>query len=155
MRSYVNGDTEVTSGPVELIIEITSVCNLACIMCPRNVMVRPDGYMALELFKSIVDQIKDTVELIYLSGGLGEPLVHPDLTEMIDYCRLQNVRVGVSTNATLLKREIAGRILDAGPDILLLSLDGATKETHESIRVGSVFERTMGNVEYFLEEKER
>ncbi len=152
-RSYNSGLVTNTASPVELILEITNNCNLECIMCPRVNMKRPVGSMDIELFKSIIDQIKNHIELVYLSGGLGEPTMHRKLKEMIEYAKKQNVRIGISTNATLLSEKIANDILEAKPDILLLSLDGATKETHEKIRVGSKFEKTMANVEKFLELK--
>lgn len=153
VSSYNGNKSRINARPVELILEITNHCNLVCIMCPRGTMTRPKGYMDIELFKSIVDQLKDHLELLYLSGGLGEPLMHPRLGEMIAYCRAKNVRVGVSTNATILTPEKTEQLLSLPPNLILLSLDGATREVHESIRVGSCFEKTMGNVEHFLREK--
>ena len=72
--------------------------------------------------------------------------MHPDLHDMIEYCLRNDVRVGVSTNVTLLTAKTTDLILKNPPDILLLSLDGATKETVERIRVGSKFEKTMEKV---------
>jgi organic radical activating enzyme len=111
--------------------------------------------MDMGLFKNIIAQIKDHIELVYLAGGLGEPTIHPGLFKMIKYCRESKVRVGVSTNAVLLTPKVVDKLLTDPTDLILFSLDGATKETHEKVRVGSNFERTMGNVENFLKEKER
>jgi len=144
-----------TAFPVEIVIEITSHCNLSCIMCSRKSSTRTGGYMDFLLFKRIINQVKGYAELVYLSGGIGEPLMHPDLHDMIEYCVRNDVRVGVSTNATLLTAKKTDLILKNPPDILLLSLDGATKETVEKIRVGSKFEKTMENVCYFLKEKHK
>ena len=141
--------------PVELIVEITNNCNLACIMCPRPNMTRSVGFMEPDLFRRIIDQVKDCAELVYLSGGLGDPLLHPKYADMVRYAVENGVRVGISTNAGMMTKRHVDTILDARPDILLFSLDGARKETHEKIRVGSQFERTMAGVEEFLEEKER
>ncbi len=74
---------------------------------------------------------------------------------MVDYCRKNNVRVGISTNATLLNEKNIGELVERGPDILLLSLDAVTKEMHEKIRVGSTFETTMGNAEALLKAKKQ
>ena len=116
-------------------------------------MKRCVGSMEYGLFKRIIDQVKGHVDLVYIAGGLGEPTLHKRLGEMITYARVAGVRVGLSTNATLLNPGICQAIFDARPDLILLSLDGATKEIHEKIRVGSNFEETMSNVEYFLREK--
>ena len=143
------------SKPLEIILEVTNFCNLDCIMCPRMNMTRDTGFMTLELFKKIIDQVESHAELVYLAGGLGDPLLHPDLGSMIQYGKSRGVIIGVSTNATMLNDKNINMLLESQTDILLLSLDGATKETHESIRIGSVFEKTMGGVENFLTEKER
>lgn len=154
-RAFLAGKKLHPGLPVECIVEITNQCNLSCVMCPRAGMKRPVGFMDLKTFQNIIDQVKDYIEIVYISGGLGEPLLHPKLGEMIRYCRKNNVRVGVSTNATVLNPDMTKVMLDAGPDLLLLSLDAATKELYEKIRVGSNFERTMLNVENFLLEKSR
>lgn len=116
-------------------------------------MKRRVGSMECDLFRRIIDQVKGYVDLVYIAGGLGEPTLHKRLEEMITYARVAGVRVGLSTNATLLNPEICQAIFDARPDLILLSLDGATKEIHEKIRVGSDFEETMSKVGYFLREK--
>ncbi len=153
-KAYKKGKTKTLAYPVELILEITNQCNLSCIMCPRSNTKRPIGMMGFDLFRNIIDQVKDYIELAYLSGGMGEPLMHPGIFDMIAYCRDSGIRVGVSTNATLLDSTIIQKLLKFPPDLMLFSLDGATKETHERIRVGSCFEKTMANVEGFLIEKE-
>lgn len=151
---FLRGTVEAPP-PVEVVIEVTNVCNLACVMCARQQMARDTGKMDLHVFRKVVDEAATHAELVYLAGGLGEPLAHPDLPEMVRYCRERGVRVGVSTNATLLDPRRATALLDAGPDIVLFSLDGATAQTHEAIRVGSDFERTMGRVSALLHEKAR
>lgn len=154
-RAFAAGKKAHPGLPVECIVEITNQCNLSCIMCPRAGMKRPVGFMSLRTFQNIIDQVKEYIEIVYIAGGLGEPLLHPEIGDMIRYSRKNNVRVGVSTNATVLNPAMAKIILDAQPDLLLLSLDAATKELHEKIRAGSNFERTMLNVENFLLEKSR
>ncbi|WP_189509750.1 radical SAM protein [Candidatus Methylopumilus universalis] len=134
------------SKPAEINIEITSFCNLSCPMCGRVSKNTPSAYMSIELFKSIIDQVKGYAELVFLSAGVGEPISHPQLNEMLKYCEKFNLKTLVSTNATLLNEKKINLLLDNPPDQLILSLDGATKETHESIRIGSKFEKTMSNV---------
>jgi radical SAM protein with 4Fe4S-binding SPASM domain len=155
VSDFITKKSRTRSKPLEIILEVTNFCNLDCIMCPRTNMIRDTGFMTLELFKKIIDQVESHAELVYLSGGLGDPMLHPDIGSMIQYGKSRGVIIGVSTNATMLNDKNINMLLESQTDILLLSLDGATKETHESIRVGSVFEKTMGGVEKFLTEKER
>ena len=154
-RSYMAKRPVNSAKPIEVIVEVTNSCNLDCIMCPRLNMVRSVGFMELEIFRSIVDQVKEYAELVFLAGGLGDPLLHPNYGEMISYAVENDVRLGISTNATMLTPGNIDTLLTTQPDLILFSLDGAGKETHEKIRVGSKFERTMGGVEDFLYEKER
>ena len=79
-----------------------------CIMCPtgRKEQVRKKGYMDFELFKSIVDEMAPWVQATTLHIW-GEPLMHPKMFDMIEYCRDKGLRSEISTNATLLNEERA------------------------------------------------
>lgn len=135
--------------PSVLQIELTNRCNLDCIMCPRQRMTRQIGDMSLELFKRIVDQLKNKTEIAILHL-LGESLLNPHLFEMIDYCKEAGIRTILSTNSTLLRRERIQKLLEAKLDILLLSFDGFSQKTYEKIRHGADFNKTIENVKNFL-----
>ncbi len=148
---------EKTKGlPLEIGIEIINVCNLACIMCPYSEMItkktRPQRKMSFSLFKKVINEIAPFAELIYLHG-LGEPLLHPQIFEFIDYAKKKGLRVGISTNATVLDKQKNIRLLDKKIDYLILAIDGATKETYEKIRVGGNFEQVEENIKNFLQLK--
>jgi MoaA/NifB/PqqE/SkfB family radical SAM enzyme len=133
--------------PRELQVEVTGACNLACRMCLvryRPKLGRREGAMCFHTFKALVDELPD-LERITLQG-LGEPLLAPDLFQMLEYAARRGVRMGFNTNGTLLTRERARRLVDLGVDWLHISLDGATRESYEAIRDGSDFERVRENV---------
>ncbi len=151
--------SEVADGlPLEVGIEITNRCNLSCIMCPHPEMVaqkiRPQGTMDFALFKKIVDEISSFAELVYLHG-LGEPLLHPNFFEFVEYAKGKGLRVGISTNATLLNKNNARALLESSIDYVILAVDGATKETYEKIRVGANFALVEENIKNFLNYKKR
>jgi radical SAM protein with 4Fe4S-binding SPASM domain len=73
-------------------------------------------------------------------------MLAPDLERMVAHAAGRGVRCGLNTNGTLLTRERAERLIDAGLDWLHVSLDGATAETYEFVRDGSDFERVRRNV---------
>jgi radical SAM protein with 4Fe4S-binding SPASM domain len=152
LRSYVKGETVSRGFPVELAIEITNHCNADCIMCPRQKMTRKKGYMDFNVFKKIVDEAKDYTEFTFLHLA-GEPLLHPELRRMIDYCRQVGLKTGLSTNGIILDEEKSKLLIDSPLDLLVLSLDGVTKETYEKIRKKSNFEKTCLNIERFLQLK--
>jgi|TARA_B110000503_G_C7075924_1_gene382888 MoaA/NifB/PqqE/SkfB family radical SAM enzyme len=122
-------------------------------MCSRVNMERSVGFMTIELFKKIIDESKDYAEIVHFAGGLGDPMLHPKFEQFINYAKINNVKVGLSTNATMLSDKNISKLIKDSPDVMFLSLDGFTKETHEKIRVGSNFEKTIKGVENYLKAK--
>jgi len=150
---------DASSGrPAHLKIELTNYCNLACPLCPHSTMQREHGYMDPALFRRIIDMAAPELEFAYLHH-LGESLFHPRLGELIQAGRLHGAAMGLSTNATFLDAERSAAILDAGLDLLVISLDAATQPTYARLRVprrGSAdFVRTAGQVRAFLDERQR
>ena len=134
-------------------LEVTNVCNLKCIMCPITKMTREKKYMDFSLFSKIIDE-NSHLGTVWLHN-FGEPLLHPELPRMISYCKSKHLKVGISTNATLLTEAIANNIIDAGLDYVVFSFDGATKETYEKIRVGANFESVRNNITSFIRIKQQ
>jgi radical SAM protein with 4Fe4S-binding SPASM domain len=133
--------------PREIQIEVTGACNLRCHMCLvryRPALPREGGSLSFASFRRIVDALP-ALSRVTLQG-LGEPLLAPDLFAMIEHATARGVRVGFNTNATLLHRAAAERLVDARLSWLCVSIDGATAKTYESIRDGASFERLERNV---------
>jgi radical SAM protein with 4Fe4S-binding SPASM domain len=133
--------------PTALQVEVTSACNLRCAMC--LVRYRPPvnklaGAMPLAMLRRLVDDVPG-LRVLTLQG-LGEPLLAPELLEMIGYVKSRGVRVGFNSNATLLTRERADELVAAGLDWLHVSLDGADAQTFEDIREGARFDRVLANL---------
>jgi MoaA/NifB/PqqE/SkfB family radical SAM enzyme len=142
--------------PYLAVIETTNTCNLNCPTCPtpRHKLERAPQIMSLENFKKIIDNLADSIHIVLLYNT-NEPLIHPDLPEMIRYCDKKNLYTMISTNAGLLSEEKSKALLDAGLDEILLCLDGTTKESYEPFRKGAEFETVYKNIEFFCEEKKR
>jgi Radical SAM superfamily len=109
--------------PGYLEVEPTSRCNLSCDFCLRGKMQRPDGDMELELFKQIIDEVKDQIPFVNLSG-FGEPLMAGSIVEMVEYAKNAGVlRVAIESNGTLLTEEMFRRLMDAGLDMLIINVN--------------------------------
>lgn len=152
LRDFHLRRTGVSGLPLELVIEVTNQCNLSCIMCTRQRMTRPIGFMRMELYKKIIDEVADYLELVYLHG-LGEPLFHPGIFEMVRYAKSKGLNVGISTNATLLDKMKSQQLLSSGLDYLIIALDAATAETYRRVRGGENFDQVVGNVKGYLKLK--
>jgi len=84
----------------------------------------------------------------------GEPLLDKGLAYKIKFAKSMNFQsVGFSTNCTELKLSKSQELLDAGLDTLICCIDGVTKDTHESIRVGTNFDEVVANVLRFIAER--
>lgn len=107
-----------------LYIEPTSNCNQSCAMCSRNYWQNETtGDMDFALFQKVLDELPDSVVRIFF-GGVGEPLVHPRIMDMVRQAKETGRRCELITNGTLLTQEISRQLLDAGIDEVWVSLDG-------------------------------
>src|SRR5687767_6648685 len=152
LKSYVFRESHVPGGPLTLAIESTAKCNLFCPMCPRENIYFPPRDMDLRVFKKIIDEGKDFLEFA-VPYGVGEPLLNPEIFDMISYCKEMRVPTGISTNATVLTDEASRKLIQAGLDYIIFAFDGATKETYETYRKGAQFEKVRENILTFLKVK--
>lgn len=144
--------------PGYLQIEPVGQCNLRCRMCP--IQFRKDGpphgppaFMPMEEFVRILDQYS-RLEHLHLQG-LGEPMMHPRFFDMVAHAAARGIRVTSNTNLTLLNQRRAEQCVACGLDCLHVSIDGATAETFEQIRVRARFDRVKRNLERLLEARSR
>jgi len=152
LKSYVLRQSHVPGGPLTLAIESTAKCNLFCPMCPRESIYFPPKDMELPVFKKIIDDGKAFLEFA-VPYGVGEPLLNPEIYDMIAYCKQVGVPSGISTNATVLTEEAGRKLIKAGLDYIILAFDGATKATYEKYRKGADFEKVRANILTFLRVK--
>ena len=140
--------------PSDFQIEITSRCNLKCTICFNGYFERVGTDMSFENFKTIIDQ-SSNFKIIDFTG-VGESLLNKDFLKMVRYAKSKKMLVMFYSNFYLLNKKIAEELIEIGVDCVIVSLDGATKETYEKIRVGSNFEIITNNVnDLFRLKKER
>ncbi len=134
----------------KIYIEPTVSCNLDCITCFRNAWDEPNGKMSDETFEDIFASLQkmDPIPNVYF-GGIGEPLFHPRTLEWVKRVKSLGVKVELITNATILNEKIARKLIDTGLDVLWVSIDGATPETYEDVRLGAELPKVMENLQRF------
>ena len=125
-------------------------------MCPNGTgkVEIKKGYMDYDFFKDIISQIKTHASAITLAVN-GESLLHPRFFDMAGFAVDNGIKVLLNTNATLLNKEKAGLLLDSGISSISFAFDGYNKSMYEKARVGADFEKTLGNIRYFLEYKKK
>ncbi len=140
--------------PPCLQIEPTSICNYRCPFCYQvdseftkksNGMM---GAMSLDLFKRIVDQAEGNCEAVTLASR-GEPLVCPDIEEMLAYATGKFLALKLNTNAWFLDESKCHAILQSGVNTLVFSADAASEPAYSSLRVNGNLDRVHKNIKLF------
>jgi len=83
----------------KIYLEITNRCNLSCSFCLRS--DRAKSFMRTEDFRAILSKIEAHTDHLALHV-LGEPLLHPELGEILALCQAHGLKVNLTTNGTLL-----------------------------------------------------
>jgi SynChlorMet cassette radical SAM/SPASM protein ScmF len=129
---------------------LTEGCNLRC----RHCWIAPkyqsegdsNGSLDLDLFKSIIEQaIPLGLTGVKLTGG--EPLLHPEVKEILEYIRTEDLCLTVETNGVLSTPELAENMAACKDPFVSVSLDGADAGAHEWVRgVPGCFEAAMEGI---------
>lgn len=94
--------------PKQVIVEVSSKCQLRCIGCPVNDAGGKGALMDMDLFKSIIDRINfDTTVIPWMNG---EPLLHPQYAEMVKYITDRGHRCYITTNGMIWNDELFNHI---------------------------------------------
>ena len=145
--------------PIYLLIEPVSACNLRCIMCFQidesfssntNFM----GNMDFDLFKKVVDEAYEGGTKAITLASRGEPTLHPQFGEMLEYCKGKFFELKINTNATRLNEKLIHKILQSSVTDMVFSVDSYTKKEYESIRVRGIFDEVLNNIKNFKKIKE-
>ena len=132
-------------------IEPTVACNLDCITCFRNAWDQPIGKMTEETFERIFAGLEtifsDTRRLLWRDRRTA---LHPKTIEWIRRIKGLGVKVELITNGTILTEKIARQLIDAGLDVLWVSLDGATPEGFADIRMGAELPNVISNLQRLI-----
>lgn len=140
--------------PPYLQIEPSSICNYRCVFCFESdkSFTRHSagfmGYMALDLFQRIIDEVHGKIEFISLASR-GEPLLCPDIEKMLAYTRGKFLNLKLNTNASHLDESKCHAILQSGVKTLVFSADAAVEPLYSQLRVGGKLDKVLANIEHF------
>lgn len=144
-------DKTMTDNIKKLYIEPTSACNLNCSMCFRhNWINEKKGFISEVTFESIIKSLQNVKSIdSVMFGGMGEPLLHKNIANMVSEFACLGIRTELVTNATMLSEKLADELIEAGLSCLWVSVDGFDSEAYEKIQRGSEFELIKKNIAYF------
>ncbi|PYX22378.1 MAG: radical SAM/SPASM domain-containing protein [Acidobacteria bacterium] len=114
--------------------EVTKGCNLRCIHCRATATeLSSPTDLPTRTALNIIEQIAAAANPILVLSG-GEPLYRSDIFQLARYGTDKGLRVALATNGTLVTKDVARMIVDAGVRRVSISLDGADALTHDSFR---------------------
>ena len=133
--------------PLYIAWQVTNECNLACLHCIEE--SGPGKAFRDELSDEqvfgVLEQVMD-LDVPYLSFSGGEPMVHPRFFDMVAYVCGRNGQLKIETNGHYLGPENCARLKDLGVKAVQVSLDGASRETFNRMRVRGDFDVALQGV---------
>ncbi len=156
-QEFLTQSIYLKSVPSIYIIGLTNVCQLHCPLCVTGLRRQTKGlkFMDIELFKDIVEKVKDYATLLQLFKW-GESLLHKDFVEMLRYTNRYNLNTELSSNLALdgiedkLEAMVKYRLKH-----LIVSFDGVTQEDYERYRRGGRLDVVLKNIRLLAEIKKR
>jgi len=122
---------------------VTRRCNLKCVHCySRSEDRNYRGELSHDEGKVLLDDLAQFGSPVVLFSG-GEPLIRPDILELVRYAAQKGLRAVISTNGTLISLDIAHKLKEIGLSYVGISLDGL-QDVHDAFRgVTGAFSRAM------------
>jgi radical SAM protein with 4Fe4S-binding SPASM domain len=125
-------------------LELTNKCNANCIFCKRD---SKQGFMDIELFKKLILEFPEAKTV--MPWFCGEPLLHPQFFKAMKFIKMNNKKINLFTNGSLLTKTKSKKLIKLGIDEIRFSVEGNDKESYEKCRVGLNWDKVLNNIEYF------
>jgi len=134
----------VPNFPLNVDIEVSSRCQIKCKHCFRQyVNINENDFMPLDVYKKIVSECGREGLFTLKFSMRGEPLLHPNIVEMVHYAKENNIKeVWINTNGGLITEKLAYDLISSGVDWITMSFDGLGK-TYEEIRTPLKYEESL------------
>lgn len=134
--------------PAHPVWEVTGACNLRCIHCHAASGKPAPDELTTDEGKRLIDALARVDEFRMLVYSGGEPLVRPDLFELLEHSKQAGFINVIATNGTLIDDEVAQRLREAGVAGAAVSLDSSLAAVHNRIRANpTAFERALAGME--------
>jgi radical SAM protein with 4Fe4S-binding SPASM domain len=152
--SYVLRSDRAWAYPTHLQIEPSNKCNLRCPLCHVVTDNKPRGFLKLDDFKKLIDQVGDYLLFLHF-WGWGEPFLSQDFFSMIRYAKDKGIQIITSTNGHFFENEEnLDLLIDSGLDVLIFALDGVNRETYEKYRQKGDFDKVLRGLRLLLRRRE-
>ena len=157
-KSY-NIRKEAKEFPMMCVLSFVYICNGKCPNCPyTNSNIRQSyqdtSVMPEDIFKIIAEQCGKYGAYIRLSGG-GEPMLHPQAVELVEYAKKVKAKVGLITNGSAFTESSLYKLISAGIDLIEFSVDAGDEVTYNKVRRGLNWGNLLKNVRCAVEIRDK
>lgn len=137
-------------GPV-VVWNVTRSCNLRCIHCYASAVCGENpNELTTDEAKNLIDDLAQfNVPVLLFSGG--EPLIRPDIFQLIQYATSQGIRSVISTNGTLITADIATQIKTSGVSYVGISLDGIGEDNDTFRGCPGAYRKALEGIRHCLD----
>jgi MoaA/NifB/PqqE/SkfB family radical SAM enzyme len=130
--------------------QINSACNLGCLHCCEEAGHSMPDEMTRDEALSLCRQIVE-LKIPYVAISGGEPLLCPHLFDVCEAIRGNDISLKIETNGEFIDEHVARRLADLKLRSVQISLDGATAETHERLRLAGNWEKAVAACKNLLQ----
>ncbi len=133
--------------PNRITVELTNDCNVSCTFCNRQMIKMEIGYMQEELFCKIIDEAAKHLPVKLVPFFRGEPLMHPQVIEFLQYAKKRGLGpIQLASNALLLDDKMQDDLIMSGVDFISFSLDTIDREVYRCSRLTGNLDISEENV---------
>ena len=166
VRSFVDfaaGDG-LPQWPLEVFLEVSNICDLKCAMCPTFSALNANRFTILKknergliAYEQATTPLETVLQhaLIVHAFGYGEPTIHPQFREFVQYLSQFDVMVDFFTHGMHLSEEMCEFLVESGVVRISVSFSGATAEEYENVYLGGEFDRVLRGLRTLAAAKER
>ena len=140
------------AGPLHVQVEVTTFCNLDCVMCSHGTLIKHPRHMGLGNFIEICEKL---MPYKVSMNGIGEPFLNPEMLPMVEYARDHRIETITTSNLTLLSPELAENIVHSGLGLLKGSIDSVDPQTYLAIRRRDMHDRVLEGLRNVRDAKKR
>ncbi|MBK1697786.1 radical SAM protein [Rhodovibrio salinarum] len=138
--------------PLYLAWQLTNECNFACLHCieesgpGRAFKDELSDAQAFDVLRQAID-----LDVPYISLSGGEPMVHPRFFDLVEYAAGRGAQLKIETNGQYLTKEACQRLKELDVKSVQVSMDGASRETFNKMRVRGDFDQVMQGIRNLVE----
>lgn len=149
---------EKLKGPWRITFDTNpNLCNLRCIMCEQNSIYRttkkePDRVMDFDIIHKVIESVANCGLREIIPSTMGEPLLYPQFVGILDLIKEFDLKLNLTTNGTFPKFDVStwGELILPIASDVKISINGAKKETAESIMTNLNFDKQLSNIVNFI-----